>query len=466
MDLLTGAIVRDRYKLQNLIARGGYGFVYLGECLLKRKKYAIKVMLDCNEENIDIEESIKQFRLEAQILARLDHPQLPKLEDYFEDKNKYFLVMEYITGNTLFEIVDKNLSFLSQEKVINWGCEICEILDYLHSFKPYPVIYRDLKPQNIMYTDEGKLMLIDFGISKVLKKNKRTMPAAKSVTPHFGPPEQYSFTETTDFLSDIYSLGATLYYLITKLPPKEAIKRLGPKDNLIKPSFLNPKITDEFENIIIKAMALFKEDRYQSVVDMRKDLLKIKNSGHSKENLKKEEIEAAEFRKTGEKFRLMAENAGDVIATLDNEGKVTYITRKVEKLIGLPPEKVIGKHFMHFFPPESAVKAIKHFKRPLESDQAIELRPLKLEAFNQKKEKIHVEISTSRIFEGDKIVNRICVIRDVTDRVKKEQRLAKKLEEFIRFNEETVISSCPGGIKNQISSFLDDIKEICGNLKL
>jgi len=166
MFLVAGTALRERYVIKDIIARGGYGYVYLADCLLKKKQYAVKEMLDCGEENIDIEESIKQFRFEAEILAELDHPQLPHVEDYFEHENKYYLVMDYITGNDLHYIVGRNLSFLSEKQVIEWAGDLCDILDYLHAHKPAPIIYRDLKPENIMLADNGRLMLIDFGIDR------------------------------------------------------------------------------------------------------------------------------------------------------------------------------------------------------------------------------------------------------------------------------------------------------------
>ena len=334
MFIAGGTVLRDRYVIKEVIAKGGYGYIYLAECLLKKKKYAIKEMLDCSDEDLNIEESIKQFRFEAEILAELNHPQLPKIEDYFEYDNTYFLVMEYIIGNNLYYIVERNLSFLSEEQLLEWSYDLCEVMDYLHSQKPAPIIYRDLKPENIMLSSKNeKLMLIDFGISKVLKKNTMTAKAAKGFTPHFSPPEQYSFTEGTDTSSDIYSLGATIYYLTTRLRPEESIKRLGVIDKLIKPSLYNPHISKEFENIILKAMAINKGDRYQSVKEIKEDLKKITKNIRKFHRSTETDKELKELRKTSEKFRLMVENANDIIATLDNKGNITYITKKVKKLL-------------------------------------------------------------------------------------------------------------------------------------
>jgi serine/threonine-protein kinase len=140
-------------------------------------------MLDTCGDDINIEEKTKQFRFEAEILVTLEHPQLPKVEDYFVYEGKYYLVMEYISGNNLYEIVEKNISYLSQEQITDWFFQLCDILGYLHSHPSKPVVFRDLKPENIMLSEKGYIMLIDFGISKLKSEIKSKPCAAQSVTP-------------------------------------------------------------------------------------------------------------------------------------------------------------------------------------------------------------------------------------------------------------------------------------------
>ena len=458
MFLPEGTVLRERYRIKKKIGEGGYGCIYLADDLLKKREYAVKEMLDCSIEGIKNDETLEQFRFEAEILVDLAHPQLPKVEDYFEHEGKYYFVMEYIAGNNLCEIVEKNISYLSQDQVVEWAYQLCEILDYLHSHEP-PVIFRDLKPENVMLTEKGKIMLIDFGISKVLEDSTKTTAAAQSVTPHFAPPEQYGI-EGTDTLSDIYSLGATLYYLITKSVPKDSITRFTSKNKeLTLPSELNSAVTSGFESVILKAMALDKGNRYQSIKEMKKDLDKVSKGEFVTKPVRDEVAGLEELRKSGEKFRLMAENANDIIITLDNEGLITYSTKKIEKLIGFPAEVITGKHFVNFLPPESAVKALQYFRAP-EGDPRLEQPPLRLSAFTRDNRKIDVEISTSRIFDGDKILSRICVIRDITSRVKEEEKLTQRLKEFDLLNKIILLAAGGEFIEQKLSFVMDIVKKI------
>jgi len=460
MTLSEGTILKERYRIKKKIGEGGYGCIYLADDLLKKREYAVKEMLDCSGEDLNTKETREQFRFEAEILVDLEHPQLPKVEDYFEHDGKYYFVTEYIGGNNLAEIVEKNISYLSQDQVIEWAYQLCDILDYLHNHKPHPVIFRDLKPENVMLSEKGKIMLIDFGISKILADTTKTTAAAQSVTPHFAPPEQYG-VEGTDTLSDIYSLGATLYFLITKTVPKDSITRFTSKDkDFLKPSSLNQAITGGFENIILKAMALNKEDRYQSVKEIKKELDLI-SKGEFVTKPVKEKIEGLEeLRKSSEKFRLMAENANDIIVTLNNEGLITYATKKIEKLIGFTPEAITGKHFVNFFPPESAVKAIQYFRAPMEGDPRLEQPPLRLSAFTKDGRKVEIEVSTSRIFDGDKILSRICVIRDITIRIKEEEKLNQKLNEFVLLNKCIFVATGGEFIEQKLRNITEILKEI------
>jgi PAS domain S-box-containing protein len=161
-----------------------------------------------------------------------------------------------------------------------------------------------------------------------------------------------------------------------------------------------------------------------------------------------------------EKFRLMAENANDIIVTLDNDGIITYVTKKIERLIGLPAEVVTGKHFVNFFPSESAVKALQYFRAPMEGDPRLEHPPLRLEAFTRDRNKVNIEVSTSRIFDGDKILSRICVIRDITNRIKEEEKLNQKLNEYLSINK--VISIATGGefIEQKLRNIIEEFHNV------
>ncbi len=460
MALSEGIILRQRYKIKKKIGEGGYGCIYLGDDLLKKKVWAIKEMLDSCVEHLNIEEKIKQFRFEAEILVSLDHPQLPKVEDYFEHEGKYYLIMEYIDGNNLYEIVEKNVSSLSQPQVIEWAYQLCDILDYLHSHESKPIVFRDLKPENIMLAENSKIMLIDFGISKLKEDKLKTHAAAQSVTPHFAPPEQYGI-ECTDPLSDIYSLGASLYYIITKSLPADSIQRLTAKnDPLIPPSALNSDISTGFENIIIKAMSLKKEERFQSAKEIKQAISKIHKGELVTRQLQPEGDLLRELKKSCEQYRLMAENANDLILTLDPEGVVTFVTKKIEKFLGFPPEVVIGRHFMNFMPPDSAAKALQYFRTPLEGDPRVALPPLRIQAITRDKQLLNVEVTGSRTYDGDKILSRICIIRDITSRIKEEEKLQEKLIEFHFLNKAIQIASGGEFIEQKLRNIMEETHNI------
>ena len=458
MALSEGIILRERYKIRKKIGEGGYGCIYLADDLLKRKEWAIKEMLDTCGEDINIEEKTKQFRFEAEILVTLEHPQLPKVEDYFEYEGKYYLVMEYISGNNLYEIVEKNVSYISQDQITDWFFQLCDILGYLHSHPSKPVVFRDLKPENIMLSEKGYIMLIDFGISKLKSDKVKTHVAAQSVTPHFAPPEQYGI-EGTDPLSDIYSLGATIYYLITRTLPTDSINRLtAKKDPLPCPSSLNKDVSEGFEHIILKAMALKKEDRFQSAGEIKEELQKIYKGEIVTKSIKKDEDDVKELKKSCEQFRLMVENANDLILILDKEGIITYITKKAEKIFGLPTEIFTGKHFVNFMPPESAVKAMQYFRAPLEGDPRLQLPPLQVEAFTHDRKPLRLEVTGSRIFDGDKILSRICVIKDITSRMEEEKKITVKLQESQFLNRVILMASGGEFIEQKLRNIMEELR--------
>jgi serine/threonine protein kinase len=169
--------------------------------------------------------AIEQFKSEAKILFKLKQENLPKFEDYFDYEENRYLIIEYIEGKRLNNIVESQSGFLDEQQVIKWGIELCDSLGYLHNLKPNPVIFRDLSPQSILLSEnDGRLKLIDFGISKIYESDAKTMGIAKTMTQHYSPIEQHA--GTTDNRSDIYSLGATLYYLICKEPPMDCVERI------------------------------------------------------------------------------------------------------------------------------------------------------------------------------------------------------------------------------------------------
>jgi serine/threonine protein kinase len=213
------------------------------------------------------------------MLRELKHPKLPEFEDYFEENQRHYMVMEYIDGEDFVSSYENNMDYWSLQVVLKLAIELCSMFEYLHSQNP-PVIFKDLKPQNIMIDKSGELRLIDFGISKYY--GSKTMPAARAVSANFSSPEQYT-SIGTDMRSDIYSLGATLYYMFTGDKPLDSVKRMINPGEFKKPGTLNPSVTEELEAIILKAMELKKEKRYQNISEMKKDL---ENFSHSRKAVK------------------------------------------------------------------------------------------------------------------------------------------------------------------------------------
>jgi len=277
--LPLGTVLRSRYKIVELVGQGGMGAVYRAEDLrLEGRQCAIK------EVGLDIEASPslqaqarEQFHREASVLARLDHPNLPKVSDYFSEGDRDYLVMDFVSGRDLKELVDearRQGRFLEEKQVLAWAEQLCDALEYLHSQDP-PVLHRDIKPANIKLTPGGIIKLVDFGLVKLLAPDDaRTITILQGRgTVQYTPLEQYGGdTGHTDVRSDIYALGATLYHLLTNQPPADAKQRFLKPDSLIPPRSLNPNLSPRVERAILWAMEMHPDDRPASVAELRKEL--------------------------------------------------------------------------------------------------------------------------------------------------------------------------------------------------
>ena len=256
------------------------GSVYLAEDLrLEGRKCAVKaVRIDPSSDKEIINELQHQFSREASILAQLDHPNLPKVSDYFTEVDQDYLVMDFVSGKDLKEIVDearRNNRFLTETEVMNWARQLCDALDYMHN-QDTPVLHRDIKPSNIKLTPSGLIKLVDFGLVKVLvKDDSRTVTVLQGRgTAAYTPLEQYGEDDAhTDVRSDIYSLGATFYNLLTNQPPAEAKQRFLKPETLIPPRTLNPAVSEQVERAIIAAISMHPDDRPRTVAEFRDQLL-------------------------------------------------------------------------------------------------------------------------------------------------------------------------------------------------
>jgi hypothetical protein len=235
-------------------------------------RWAIKEMSDAGMSTSDRLGAARAFQQEADILSRLDHPHIPKVTNYFTRGNCHYLVMTYIQGQTLQQMLDSRRQPFPEEQVAEWGIQLCEILEYLHAQEP-PVIFRDLKPANIMLDQQGQVKLIDFGIARLFN------PAKKTDTVHLGtigfaPPEQYEAQGgATDTRSDIYALGATLHYLLTLRNPSDEAPFTF--DEAL-PRQLNPRVSAGMEQVVMKAVQKEAAARYQSAKGMKQALEGVK----------------------------------------------------------------------------------------------------------------------------------------------------------------------------------------------
>ena len=241
------------------------GAVYRAQRLADGTIWALKEMRPPDDiQAAELEENRRMFIQEAELLRQLSHPNLPVVADLFENQGRPTMVMEFVPGKTLEDrIHDANAPLLEQE-AMRYGIQTSQVLHYLHSQKP-PIIYRDLKPSNIMVTPEGVLKLIDFGVARTYKERKSKDTVAMG-SAGYAPPEQYGKGQT-DARSDVYALGATLLHLLTGLPP---IPLQPPTPGSI--SKMNPSVDQRSEHVIIRAMDLDANARFQSASDMEQAL--------------------------------------------------------------------------------------------------------------------------------------------------------------------------------------------------
>lgn len=278
--LKKSTVVRDRYRIVGSIGQGGQAAVYEAEDVrLEGRRWAIKeIRLDPNAEAEVRRQAEEQFQREASILARLDHPTLPKVSDYFSLDDHDYLVMDFVPGRNLKEIMDearRNGRLLSEDQVLAWAMQICDALAYLHNLDP-PVLHRDIKPANIKLTPDNRIKLVDFGLVKLLSHDDTltiTVIQGRG-TAAYTPLEQYGGdTGHTDVRSDIYSLGATLYHLLTNQPPPDAKLRFLRPESLIRPQELNPDISARTEKAILSAIAMHPNDRTPTVEEFGRSLI-------------------------------------------------------------------------------------------------------------------------------------------------------------------------------------------------
>lgn len=255
--LEIGSIIDGKYKILNVIGKGGMSVVYLAMNERANKQWAIKEVRKDGVQNFEV---VKQnLIVETDLLKRLNHPHLPSIIDVIDGDGTFLIVMDYIEGNPLSKAI-KNSGAQNQDDVIEWSKQLCDVLGYLHSRKP-PIIYRDMKPSNVMLKPDGNVMLIDFGTAREFKSTSVADTTCLG-TQGYAAPEQFGGHGQTDARTDIYCLGATMYHLITghnpALPPYE----------MYPIRQWNPMLSSGLEEIILKCTQKNPDDRYQSCAEL------------------------------------------------------------------------------------------------------------------------------------------------------------------------------------------------------
>ncbi|RLC64685.1 MAG: hypothetical protein DRI48_07460 [Chloroflexi bacterium] len=266
--LTQGILLQGRYHIVEALGGGGMGQVYLAhDTRLADKPCAVKELApDPHATPEEQEQAARQFRREAAILAHLDHPNLPNVYDYFEEGGNFYLVMDYVEGETLADRLATSPGGLPQETVVEWAIQLCDVLEYLHSQTP-PVIFRDMKPANVMITTEGNVKLIDFGVARLFDPHKRT-DTLKMGTAGHAPPTQSARQGQTSPRSEIYALGATPHELLTDVDPTSQPFIFSP------PRGLNPRVSPALSNVVMRAVSLDPEDRFPTIKAMSRALHK------------------------------------------------------------------------------------------------------------------------------------------------------------------------------------------------
>jgi serine/threonine protein kinase len=282
----TGKFLQQRYKIDRQIGQGGMGAVYIATDERFGSRVAIK-------ETLFMDDNFrKAIEREARLLNSLKHSVLPRVTDHFEEDNGQFLVMEYIAGDDVAGVLENQGKPFPVETVMKWADQLLDALDYLHN-QAIPVVHRDIKPQNLKITPKGDIILLDFGLAKGNPTDAGGQTAAKSI---FGYSRNYASLEQiqgtgTDPRSDLYSLAATLYHLLTNVAPEDALTRamsvLSQKgDPLLPASMVNPSVPRGVAGVLYRAMDLNAASRPSSAAEMREMLRHADDYAGVTENLR------------------------------------------------------------------------------------------------------------------------------------------------------------------------------------
>jgi len=271
-QLASGTVLNGRYEIVRRIGGGGMGAVYLAKDRnLGDAPRAVKEMVESHLDPAQHEKAIGDFKRESLLLTSLEHPCIPTIYDYFYDEplGRFYLVMKYISGGDLASRMRAAVGGKLDEKTVtDWGMQVADVLDYLHS-RPKPIIYRDLKPANLMIDgNTGRVMLIDFGIARWVSQQEKGVTAVGTMG--YAPPELFS--GRVQPASDVYSLGATMFHLLTGADPQDNPLLIFDFSKNPRPRQITPSISSEMEMILMRSVEYKPEDRYRTAGELRNEL--------------------------------------------------------------------------------------------------------------------------------------------------------------------------------------------------
>ncbi len=269
-QLVSGATIAERYLIQGVLGIGGMSTVYRARDLHfpnVTKLVAVKEMVNRALDPVVRSTIVRNFEREANLLASLDHRCIPMIYDFFTVNERSYLVIEFINGSDLEAIINNIKEFLPEDRVVHWAIELCDVLSYLHSHKPEPIVFRDMKPSNVMINSQDHVVLVDFGIAKPFQVGQRgTMIGTEG----YSPPEQYRGEASP--LADIYALGATLHHALSRHDPRLEAPFSFNERPLRQ---INPNVSPVLEKVITKALQYNPEERFQTTDEFKDALLGV-----------------------------------------------------------------------------------------------------------------------------------------------------------------------------------------------
>ncbi|NUM46463.1 MAG: PQQ-binding-like beta-propeller repeat protein [Anaerolineales bacterium] len=268
--LAAGVTLANRYLIQEIVGVGGMGAVYRARDLhfpKMVKLVAVKEMVNQARDPLVRKTIVQNFEREANVLATLHHPAIPRIFDYFTQDERSYLVMEFIKGKNLEQVINEQEGFISEETVIRWAIELCDVLAYMHNHQPDAIIFRDMKPSNIMLGQHDNIVLVDFGIARPFQTGQRGTQVG---TEGYSPPEQYRGDATP--VADVYALGATLHHLLTKRDPRLEAPFSFAERPIRK---INPNISVELETIVNTALNYNPSERLKDAATMKESIIAV-----------------------------------------------------------------------------------------------------------------------------------------------------------------------------------------------